>query len=138
MILILCLDDQGGILFNNRRQSRDRTVIKRILDLTKEKRLWMKEYSSKLFCNEENLSIDESPLKKAQKNDYVFWEEDFPYQEKNKIKGIIIYNWNRKYPGDVFFDIDFAKANWNLKSVSEFAGTSHESVREEIYSNENE
>lgn len=29
MTIIVCIDDNGGLLFNNRRQSRDRLVIMR-------------------------------------------------------------------------------------------------------------
>ena len=32
MILAFCIDDQGGLAFNHRRQSRDRAVCARILE----------------------------------------------------------------------------------------------------------
>ena len=52
MVLIVCLDLNNGMYFNNRRQSRDREVIKDIAFITKNNNLIMTEYSHKLFENE--------------------------------------------------------------------------------------
>ena len=51
MVLIVCLDLNNGMYFNNRRQSRDREVIKDIAFITKNNNLIMTEYSHKLFEN---------------------------------------------------------------------------------------
>ena len=51
MNVILCLDDNNGMLFNNRRQSRDEKVIEKILEITKNKRLWVNKYSYSLFSD---------------------------------------------------------------------------------------
>ena len=50
MIAIVCLDDENGMLFNGRRQSRDRVVTERIALLAAGKKLWMNEYSAGLFA----------------------------------------------------------------------------------------
>ena len=49
MVLIVCLDLNNGMYFNNRRQSRDREVIKDIAFITKNNNLIMTEYSHKLY-----------------------------------------------------------------------------------------
>ena len=49
MIVIVCTEDRGGMLFNNRRVSKDRTVIQKILELSEGKKLWIHPFSEKLF-----------------------------------------------------------------------------------------
>ena len=41
MNLIICIDINNGMMFNNRRQSRDKMLIKHILNLIGDKRLWI-------------------------------------------------------------------------------------------------
>ena len=49
MFLITEVDDSGGLLFNQRRQSQDRLLRARILDLTGDVPLWMDAYTAGLF-----------------------------------------------------------------------------------------
>ena len=49
MKLILCVDDNGGMAFNHRRQSRDRVLNEHILALCGMHRLWITPYTAKLF-----------------------------------------------------------------------------------------
>lgn len=53
MIVILAIDDTGGMMFHGRRQSCDRVLRKKILHITKEKKLWMNSYSAKQFVETE-------------------------------------------------------------------------------------
>ena len=46
---IVCLDQEDGLLFNGRRQSRDRVVTEKILSITEGKPLWMSAYSRRIF-----------------------------------------------------------------------------------------
>lgn len=48
MIVIVCLDDKGGMMFNHRRQSRDKSLCAQILRLTKHSILHMSHYSDVL------------------------------------------------------------------------------------------
>lgn len=57
MILITCVDDAGGLLFNNRRQSQDRILRKEILAQVSGQKLWMDAYTAALFEGE-NASIE--------------------------------------------------------------------------------
>lgn len=127
MILIVCVDDNNGIMFNKRRQSRDRILIERIEKMSDGKRLWMSEYSKPLFSRE--VCADDDFLDKAAENEYCFNET------KGKIETppqrLIVYKWNRVYPSDVKFSCDMS--DMDLISVYEFVGSSHDKITEEIY-----
>ena len=41
MIAIVCIDDNGGMMFNNRRQSRDVILLEKIIEITKGSKLWL-------------------------------------------------------------------------------------------------
>ena len=43
MKLIICVDDNNGMMFNRRRQSKDREVRHDILAYTMPERIWMNE-----------------------------------------------------------------------------------------------
>ena len=49
MKLIVCVDSNNGMLFNNRRQSKDKILIDYISDLVEQNRLWITEFSKDLF-----------------------------------------------------------------------------------------
>lgn len=126
MKLIVCLDDNKGMMFNNRRQSRDRVLIENVLELCKGEKLYTNEYSSKIFP-ETSVEICEKP--EDIKNGYFFAENVLPNEER--ICEIIVYKWNRVYPADVHFNIDLD--NWNLTETVDFEGSSHEKITREIY-----
>ena len=65
MILIVCLDDKGGMAFNRRRQSKDRVLREQILALTEGRPLWMNSYSALQFEDAPNIRVDEAFLEKA-------------------------------------------------------------------------
>ncbi len=126
MKLIVCLDDNNGMMFNNRRQSRDRVIIENVLELCNGEKLYTNDYSAKLFPENaveviENISEIE--------NGYCF-AENFTVNE-NDVEEIIVYKWNRVYPADVHFNIDLK--NWSLTETVDFEGSSHEKITREIY-----
>ena len=57
MVIIVCLDEKGGMLFGGRRLSRDKAVTERIRQICKGKRLWMNSYSYKLYGELEGVEI---------------------------------------------------------------------------------
>ncbi len=133
MNIIVCIDDEYGMLFNLRRQSRDRLIRERILMLTKGKKLWMNLYSAKQFEEEcaENMFVDEAFLHNAGNGDYCFVETEDITKYIPKIEKIVLYRWNRRYPSDFKFSLDLS--DWTMESTFEFAGSSHEKITEEIY-----
>lgn len=49
MKLIAIVDDNYGMMFNNRRQSKDSVLIDRIAELSKDSKLWVSMYTRSLF-----------------------------------------------------------------------------------------
>lgn len=131
MNIILCLDDKNGILFNKRRQSRDRVLCERVLELSAGSRLLMNEYSAKIFP-EGNIIVDENFLKNAVTGDYCFVENADFLRYTEKIEDVIIYRWNRVYPSDVKIDASFFSGR-EAASTEDFEGSSHEKITEVIY-----
>ena len=79
MILITCVDDKMGMLFNKRRQSMDSILRERVLKMCAGKKLWMNEYSRKQFdAVAEGISVDEDFMTKAGEDDYCFAENISP------------------------------------------------------------
>lgn len=131
MKLILCVDELGGVLFNRRRQSQDRLLRARILELTAGSELWMTAYSAKQFVEGGDFIVDEDCLAKAGENAYCFAEQgDVPLE---RCEELVLYRWGRQYPADTYFTADVEAEGLHLRSVTEFAGYSHETIREEIY-----
>ena len=97
MYIILCLDDNNGLAFNHRRQSQDRIVAEDISKTVGEKKLWITDYSRKLFQAVSNLEISENPKWQAKKGEYVFQELETLDTDDEQIEQFIIYRWNRVY-----------------------------------------
>lgn len=132
MIVILCLDDKNGMMFNNRRQSKDKVVVQDILKLLDGKKLFINSYSESLFQGlESNLIIDDNFLNNVAKEDYCFVEDNNLKDFSEKIEKIIVYKWNRIYPSDLKLEIPIQ--DWNLIDSFEFAGNSHDKITREVY-----
>lgn len=132
VIVFITLDDRMGVLFNNRRLSRDEEVCRKVAAISEGKRLLMNCYSVKLFqAFENNITVSESFMDEAGEGDFCFAENVklLPYMDK--IEKLIAFKWNRHYPSDTKTDIDFS--TWNLKETVEFAGKSHEKITMEVY-----
>ncbi len=126
MKLIVCLDDNKGMMFNKRRQSRDKILIENMIDFCKGEKLYTNEYSAKLFP-ENSVEIMENPAEVE--NGYCF-AENFTVDEE-KVEEIIVYKWNRVYPADTYFNIDLGK--WNLAETVDIEGSSHGKITRERY-----
>lgn len=133
MILIVCVDKNNGMLFNRRRQSRDTALIEHVIELSNNNNLWIKNFSKDIFEQYElkNLKIDEELLEHAENDDYCFIEDILLSNIIDKFDKIILYNWNRKYPADLYFDIDLTE--WILEGEVNFKGNSHDQITQKIY-----
>ena len=133
MIIIACVDNDMGMSFNNRRLSKDKVVTKHIIDLVANKKVCINNFSKDLFeeYNLDNLIIADEFINKIGKDDYCFIENVIPTEIENKADKIIIYNWNRKYPADLYFDINLD--NWVLEKEIDFIGNSHDKITQKIY-----
>lgn len=132
MKVIVCLDDRDGMLFHNRRQSRDRKVIENLLELVGDQTLWIQEFSKALFQNiEKNVMIEEMFLWQAKEGEYCFVESEDVVPALERVEELILYRWNRIYPSDVRFKVDLTK--WRRIDEIEFAGSSHNRITRERY-----
>lgn len=131
--IIVCVDDEYGMLFNSRRQSRDFVVIEKIIEILKGKVLWMSEYSFPLFedCGYEFINIDEHFISKAAQKEYCFVENISIAPYENRIDSIILFRWNRRYPADLYFDVNLD--SWHLIETTQLSGKSHETITMEVY-----
>ena len=139
MNVIICADDNMGMLFNHRRQSRDKKVIQDMLQMADV--LWIHPFSEKLFQEEEiqplckngrkQILVDENFLQKALPGQYCFVENQELVPYVNAIEQVVLYCWNRKYPSDFKLDLDVTQ--WTVQSVTEFVGSSHEKITKTIF-----
>ena len=51
MIIIACIDDRGGMLFNRRRQSQDRLLRQDLLREAGARPVWMNDYTRRQFSD---------------------------------------------------------------------------------------
>ena len=131
MKLIVCLDERKGMMFNNRRQSRDRVLIDNMIEMVGDDKLYIAPYSESLFENKEiKLKVKKNPLKAADEN-WCFIENLPVAEYKDEIETVVIYHWNRHYPGDFFFDLELD--SYSLESSEELVGSSHEKITKEIW-----
>jgi hypothetical protein len=131
MKVIVCLDDNGGMLFNNRRQSRDKEVLKDVFNNLEGEKLHISPFSEKLFADyPENVKVSEKFLAEAGESDVCFVENEL-LKNISGINEIIVYKWNRVYPSDFKCDVDFS--NYTLTETFDFKGFSHEKITKETY-----
>ena len=137
MIVILCIDDNNGMMFNHRRQSKDRVLLEDIIAYSKESKLYLNEYTYNMFSdfNTENLIVNPEFLDDAETGEYCFVEDKSLLAYVKKIEKLIIYKWNRRYPADVYLDITL-RDQWKIIETKEFKGSSHEKITREICINE--
>ena len=135
MEVIACVDDDYGLMFNKRRQSRDRIVTDHILQDSSGRLLYTAEYSAQLFTEADQSRIIARPdfLECAGPEDCCFVEDSRLLPYESKIDRIILYRWNRKYPADLYFDIPLTEHGWRLNESIGFPGNSHEKITREVY-----
>lgn len=133
MKIIVCLDDYGGMLFNHRRQSRDRVLIADVMQDMGEEKICILAYSELLFADYEGRYTVVEDFASLPDDSVCFVEnvDVSPFLES--ISAVTVYNWNRVYPRDFVFDINLEKEGFSLMSSHEFAGYSHENIRKEVY-----
>ncbi len=141
MILILCVDDDMGLSFGGKRQSRDRVVTEDILKTASQSVLWTDEYSGKLLLadpelftdetvSQENIKVDDACLSAAGAGEYCFVEITDVGTKAGQAEAILLYHWNRAYPSTVKFAMP---EGYVLAESEEFAGNSHDKITKEVY-----
>lgn len=76
MIVITCLDQKNGMMFNQRRQSQDSVLREHVAKLVANVPLWMNHYSASQFDTESipNLNIDDAFLQEAAQVNTASWK----------------------------------------------------------------
>lgn len=133
MKLIICVDDNMGVLFNHRRQSQDRVLRTHLLELTADSVLWMRPYTARQFGEPlaPQISVSENCLNLAGENEWCFAELGEVQEYADRIQELWLYRWNRTYPAD--HQLDLSLADWTLLRSTEFEGYSHPTITEEVY-----
>lgn len=133
LIIAVCIDARGGMLFNHRRQSQDRAQREDLLDFCAGRRLWIAPYSAPLFREREDVRADEKFLDKAAEGEVCFVEDRPVAPLSDRIESMVVYDWDRAYPADVHLDLDPASSGFALKEEREFPGSSHEKIIRRVY-----
>ncbi len=130
MEIIICLDDNNGMLFNNRRQSRDSKVLWDIKNNLNGS-LTIFPFSEKLVSSAE---IPYEIMSAPASENTVLFVEDRGIREFLPITDrITVYRWNRDYPADMSLDIDLSAEGFRITRSVDFEGTSHEKITKEVY-----
>lgn len=132
MNIIICIDKNNGMAFMGKRQSMDRVLREKVLEITDGSRLLMNSYSAKQFENMENIVVDDDFLNNAAQGDFCFVEDREVTTEN--VESFYVFNWNRMYPGDLFFSVDLKAEGFKKIKKEDFQGSSHDKITLEIYS----
>jgi len=124
MKVFVCIDDKNGMMFNKRRQSKDRVLVEKIKEIANGKQIFASEYSKNILPEATLCENFEDA------NGFVFVENPEGLFE-NKIETLYVFKWNRHYPSDRKFNMDLT--NFKLVSTEDFAGYSHENITLEVY-----
>lgn len=134
MTVIVCIDERRGMLFNNRRQSKDSVLLDDLKGIIGTKRLLCAPFSDKML-SEANIphTSTEFFLDQANIDDFCFVENVSVRKYIDKIDTIIVYNWNRHYPADMQFETIPELCGFERTEIFEFKGNSHERITREIF-----
>ena len=132
MNIILCVDKNNGMLFGGKRLSQDCILREKIFEIAGESRLLVNSYTAKQFENQEKLTVSDNFLNEAGSGDFCFVENE--NIDIEKIEKVYIFNWNRVYPADIFFETDLKASGFKKIGKDEFQGNSHKKITLEIFS----
>ena len=138
MIPIACVDPANGLMFNDRRQSRDSAVIQTIAKIVRQAPLWVTKYSLPLFSAATSLNVADVyyPAAKADRGEFCFLEDAVEMllvpDILESVEGIILFRWDKSYPADEFFPINILEGK-SLVYTTSFAGKSHDQITLEVY-----
>ncbi len=139
MIVIVALDNHNGMMFNHRRQSKDRALRQRIMDIASASCLWMNAFSYRQFTEDPiccKVQVDEDFLEKAGEKDYSFVEDQHLGAYEDQIDQLIVCRWNRDYPADFYLDLTLNTGKWTRVFTEDIPGSSHDEITLEVYGGE--
>lgn len=131
MKIAVCIEKSGGMLFNNRRVSKDSILQQKLLEYVGEGKLYLNEYSAKQFETTEHLNVSDDFLNVASDEDICFIENvEIPME---KVTQVYLFQWNRDYPADTYFDYNLKDLGFKKVRSEDFAGSSHKKITLEVY-----
>lgn len=137
MIVAVCIDDNGGMLFNNRRVSRDEGVLRDLAKTAGDRSIYIDEFSAQLFSQANiKYSAGKNFLDTAGADDICFAENTSLLRYIDKIDKLIVYCWNRRYPSDFKFDADMSL--FSLAETYDLIGKSHDKITVNVYERTNQ
>lgn len=131
MKLVVCIDNAGGMLFNRRRQSRDRELIRDLTEHLDGGQLYAEAFSETILADVPHTVITRDEVKNLCEKDVFFVECPPVAPLLSYADTLIVYHWNRSYPSDAVLDVPL-KAEKRL-SAADFVGSSHEKITKEVY-----
>ena len=125
MTVIICVDNNGGILFNGKRRSKDRIFRKYLLDIVEKKnsRIAMLPYTYSQFKEDEGKELTDVKEEFSFDEDYIFLERAIPILWE-KVNNLILCCWNRDYPADEYFNLPIG-VECILQKTEEIVSDSH-------------
>lgn len=125
MTVIICVDNNGGILFNGKRQSKDRIFRKYLLDIVEKKnsRIAMSPYTYSQFKEDKRKELTDVKEEFSFDEDYIFLERAIPILWE-KVNNLILCCWNRDYPADEYFNLPIG-VECILQKTEEIVSDSH-------------
>ena len=110
MKIAICVDKSNGILFGGNRLSQDSILRNKLIELAGNGKLCMNEYSAKQVDSNDRLQVCEDFLLSAGQNDICFVENvEIPM---DKVSEVYLFNWNRDYPADTYFEFEPKESNF--------------------------
>lgn len=125
MTVIICVDNNGGILFNGKRQSKDRIFRKYLLNIVEKKnsRIAMSPYTYSQFKEDERKELTDVKEEFSFDEDYIFLERAISILWE-KVNNLILCCWNRDYPADEYFNLPIG-VECILQKTEEIVSDSH-------------
>ena len=135
LTVAVCVDDDNGMTFLGKRQSRDRVLVENFVSDAENsgKGIYISPFSKLLFADVEGVTVCNSPFSECESEGYVFVENISSSEYIDITDELVIYRWNRKYLSDFRFDTDPIKQGFAFVSSENFVGSSHDKITKEIY-----
>ena len=132
MVLAICIDDDNGLMFNNRRVSSDKAVIEDLVRLGDPQIITISTCSAMLFRDyQDRVEVKEDVFESA--SGFCFAEDGDFLSVLESVKKLIVYKWNRRYPSDRKFPLDAYRSRMTLESTKDIEGHSHPCITREVY-----
>ena len=132
MYVIVVVDDSYGMMFNNRRLSKDKKLREKLLQKISGKVFRMNAYTASQFNdvspNLAKIIVDEDFLHHTEWGEFCFVEDKEILPFLDKIEEVWLCRWNRKYPSDFKLDMIPEQYGFILGASDDFEGSSHKQI----------